>query len=202
MGNKKGGEERTTEELTEEKEMKTEAKHVKKSHTERTAKAEAEVVAFKDAANQFGDGAEAAAKERERLRKIAKAERAKKASIEANRKKDTAEASEKAAAEEEKAAKAADKAREATLAAKVEHIKKMRAEHKNKAGSEYAELDRSKKENEQQTEKERDDIWGNKQGAAGAAVRKTVETGLDDAAAEAKAEEEEHVHSVKQNERD
>merc|ERR1712151_1025630 len=82
--NKKGGEEHTTEELTEEKEIKTEAtaktereaKHVKKSHTERTAKAEAEVEAFKDAANKFGDGAEAAAKERERLRKIAKAERA------------------------------------------------------------------------------------------------------------------------------
>merc|ERR1712003_606821 len=31
---------------------------------------------------------------------------------------------------------------------------------------------------------------------------KTVETGLDDAAAEAKAEEEEKLHSVKQNERD
>merc|ERR1712066_592836 len=111
-----------------------------------TAKAEAEVEAFKDAANQFGDGAEAAAKERERLRKIAKAERAKKASVEADRKKATAEASEKAAAGEEKAAKAADKAREATLAAKVEHIKKMRAEHKKKAGHEYAELDKSKKE--------------------------------------------------------
>merc|ERR1712066_118590 len=97
-----------------------------------TAKAEAEVEAFKDAANQFGDGTEAAAKERERLRKIAKAERAKKASVEADRKNATAEASEKAAAGEEKAAKAADKAREATLAAKVEHIKKMRAEHKKK----------------------------------------------------------------------
>merc|ERR1712087_1029455 len=179
-----------------------EAKHVKKSHTERTAKAEAEVVAFKDAANQFGDGAEAAAKERERLRKIAKAERAKKAGIEADRKKDAAEASEKAAAEEEKAAKAADKAREASLAAKVEHIRKMRAEHKEKASREYTELDKSKKEEEQRTEKEREDIWGTKLGAAGVAVRKTVDMGLDDAAAEAKAEEEEKIHSVKQNERD
>merc|ERR1712187_691647 len=97
---------------------------------------------------------------------------------------------------------AADKAREATLAAKVEHIRKMRAEHKDKASREYAELDKSKKENEQQTEKERQDIWGTKLGAAGAAVRKTVDLGLDDAAAEAKAEEEEHLHSVKQNERD
>merc|ERR1712232_561339 len=78
---KKNGEEHTTEELTEEKEIKTEAtaktereaKQTKKSHTERTAKAESEVVAFKDAANAFGDGSEFAAKERERLRKIAKA---------------------------------------------------------------------------------------------------------------------------------
>merc|ERR1712232_1206760 len=165
-------------------------------------KADAEADMFKDIAGKFGDGAEAAAKERERMRKIAKAERAKKAGIEADRKKATAEANEKAAAEEEKAAKAADKAREASLAAKVEHIKKMRAEHKEKASREYTELDKSKKENEQLTEKERDDIWGNKKGAAGAAVRKTVETGLDDAAAEAKAEEEEKIHSVKQNERD
>merc|ERR1712190_551831 len=97
---------------------------------------------------------------------------------------------------------AADKAREATLAAKVEHIKKMRVEHKNKAGQEYTELDRSKKEEEQRTEKERQDIWGTKLGAAGVAVRKTVDMGLDDAAAEAKAEEEEKVHSVKQSERE
>merc|ERR1712125_37100 len=103
-------------------------------------KADAEADMFKDVANQFGDGAEAAAKERERMRKIAKAERAKKASTEADRKKATAEANEKAAAEEEKAAKAADKAREASLAAKVEHIKKMRAEHKEKASREYTEL--------------------------------------------------------------
>merc|ERR1712232_117367 len=102
----------------------------------------------------------------------------------------------------EKAAKAADKAREASLAAKVEHIKKMRAEHKQKAGQEYTELDKSKKEEEQRTEKERLDIWGTKLGAAGVAVRKTVDTGLDDAAAEAKAEKKEKVHSVKQNERD
>merc|ERR1712173_312598 len=113
---------------------------------ERNAKADAEADMFKDVANQFGDGAEAAAKERERMRKIAKAERAKKAEVEADRKKAAAEASEKAAAEEEEAAKAADKAREASLAAKVEHIKKMRAEHKNKAGHEYTELDKSKKE--------------------------------------------------------
>merc|ERR1712232_876100 len=102
----------------------------------------------------------------------------------------------------EKAAKAADKAREASLAAKVEHIKKMRAEHKKKAGQEYAELDKSKKEEKQREEKERVDIWGNKEGAAGAAVRNTVDVGLDGAAAEAKAEEEEKVHSVKMNERD
>merc|ERR1712176_1010685 len=178
---KKNGEEHTTEELTEEKEAKTEAtaktereaKQTKKSHTERTAKAETEVVAFKDAANAFGDGSEFAAKERERLRKIAKAEREKKAVIEADRKKAAAEASEKAAVKEEKAAKAADKAREASLAAKVEHIKKMRAEHKKKAGQEFAELDRSKKEEEQKEEQERMDIWGSKTGAAGAAVRKS-----------------------------
>merc|ERR1712176_169302 len=97
---------------------------------------------------------------------------------------------------------AADKAREATLAEKVEHIKKMRAEHKKKAGQEYTELDKSKKEEEQRTEKERLEIWGTKLGAAGVAVRKTVDTGLDDAAAEAKAEEEGKVHSVKQAERD
>merc|ERR1712137_1168681 len=157
------------------------------------AKADAEADMFKDIAGKFGDGAEAAAKERERMRKLAKAERAKKAGIEADR--------EKAAAEEEKAAKAADKAREATLAAKVEHIKKMRAEHKDKASREYTELDKSKKEEEQRTEKERQDIWGTKLGAAGVAVRKTVDMGLDDDAAEAKAEEEEKIHSVKQGER-
>merc|ERR1712084_117432 len=106
--------------------------------------ADAEADMFKDAAGHFGDGAEAAAKERERMRKIAKAERQKKAGIEADRKKAAAEASEKAAAEEEKAAKAADEARKASLAAKVEHIKKMRAEHKEKAGHEYTELDKSK----------------------------------------------------------
>merc|ERR1712019_305655 len=116
-------------------------KQTKKSHAERTAKSEAEVEAFKDAANQFGDGQEFAAKERERLRKIAKPEREKKAVVEAEKKKDAAEAGEKAAAEEEKAAKAADKARESSIAARVEHIKKMRAEHKKKAVHEYAELD-------------------------------------------------------------
>merc|ERR1712203_629299 len=115
------------------------------------AKADAEADMFKDIANQFPAGAEAAAKERERMRKIAKAERAKKAGIEADRKK-AAAASKKAAAVEEKAAKAADKAREASLAAKVEHIKKMRAEHKEKASHEYTELDKSKKEEEQRTE--------------------------------------------------
>merc|ERR1712003_177323 len=104
--------------------------------------------------------------------------------------------------EEEKANKAADKAREASLAAKVEHIKKMRAEHKKKASHEYAVLDKSKKEEEQKEEQERMDIWGSKDGAAGAAVRNTVDIGLDDAAAEAKAEEEEKVHSVKTSERD
>merc|ERR1712039_594972 len=98
---------------------------------------------------------------------------------------------EKAAVEEEKANKALDKAREASIAAKVEHIKKMRAEHKKKAGQEYAELDKSKKEEEHREEKERLDIWGNKLGAAGATVRKSVDVQLDGAAAEAKAEEEE-----------
>merc|ERR1711862_150797 len=126
--------------------MGREAKQRDKSFAERNAKADVEADAFKDAANEFGDGAEAAAKERERLRKIAKAERAKKASVEADRKKAAAEAREKAEADEEKAAKAADKAREASIAAKVEHIKKLRAEHKKKAGHEYAELDKSKKE--------------------------------------------------------
>merc|ERR1711953_945639 len=110
-----------------------EAKQTKKSHNERTAKSESEVEAFKDAANAFGDGSEAAAKERERLRKIAKAEREKKAVVEADRKKAAAEESEMAAVEEEKAAKAAEKARQSSLAARVEHIKKMRAEHKKKA---------------------------------------------------------------------
>merc|ERR1712183_668441 len=204
------GEEHTTEEHTEETERRMEAnakferekKQRDKKFEERNAKADAEADMFKDIAGKFGDGAEAAAKERERMRKLAKAERAKKAGIEADRKKAAAEASKKAAAEEEKAAKAADKAREASLAAKVEHIKKMRAEHKEKASREYTELDKSKKEEEQRTEKERQDIWGPKLGAAGVAVRKTVDMGLDDAAAEAKAEEEEKVHSVKQNERD
>merc|ERR1712060_762546 len=202
------GEDHTAEEHTEETEMRTEAnakferekKQRDKKFAERNAKAEADM--FKDAAGHFGDGAEAAAKERERMRKIAKAERQKKAGIEADRKKAAAEASKKAAAEEEKAAKAADKAREASLAAKVEHIKKLRAEHKKKAGHEFAELDKSKKEEEKKEETERLDIWGSKLGAAGAAVRKTVDVQLDDAAAEAKAEEEEKVHSVKMNERD
>merc|ERR1712203_1060329 len=152
---------------------------------------------FKDIAGKFGDGAEAAAKERERMRKLAKAERAKKAATEADRKKATAEASEKAAAEEVKAAKAADKAREASLAAKVEHIKKLRAEHKKKAGHEYAELDKSKKEEEKRKDEERVDIWGNKDGAAGAAVRNTVEVEVD----EAKAAEEEKIHDAKTSER-
>merc|ERR1712060_935651 len=104
--------------------------------------------------------------------------------------------------QEMKRKEAAEKKKEASLAAKVEHIKKMRAEHKEKASREYTELDKSKKEEEQRTEKERQDIWGTKLGAAGVAVRKPVDMGLDDAAAEAKAEEEEKVHSVKQNERD
>merc|ERR1712060_519122 len=132
-------------EHTEETEMRMEAnakferekKQRDKKFAERNAKADTEADMFKDIAAQFPYGAEAAAKERERLRKIAKAERAKKASVEADKKKAAAEASEKAAAEEEKAAKAADKAREASLAAKVEHIKKLRAEHKKKAGQEY-----------------------------------------------------------------
>merc|ERR1711862_1026013 len=114
-------------------------------------------------------GSEAAAKDRERLRKLAKAERAKKAAVEAERKKTAAEAREKAEADEEKAAKAADKEREASIAAKVEHIQKMRAEHKKKAGHEYAELDKSKKEEDERKDKERVDIWGTEDGAAGAA---------------------------------
>merc|ERR1712183_993083 len=173
------GEEHTTEEHTEETEIRMEAnakferekKQRDTKFAERNAKADAEADMFKDIAGKFGDGAEAAAKERERMRKIAKAERAKKAGIEADRKKATAEASENAAAEEEKAAKAADKAREASLAAKVEHIRKMRAEHKEKASHEYQELDKSKKEEEQREEEERVDIWGSKLGAAGVAVR-------------------------------
>merc|ERR1712050_377204 len=110
----------------------------------------------------------------------------------------TGEESEKAAAEEEKAAKAADKAREASIAAKVEHIQKMRAEHKKKAGHEYAELDKSKKEEDERKDKERVDIWGVKDGAAGAAVRNTVDVELDDA----KAAEEEKIHEAKTSERD
>merc|ERR1711982_259902 len=117
---KKAGEDHTAEELTEEKEMKTEAtaktereaKQTRKAHTERNAKAVTEAEAFQDAANAFGDGSEAAAKERERLRKIAKAERDKKAGVEAARKKAAAEAREKAEADEEKAAKAAEAARQ------------------------------------------------------------------------------------------
>merc|ERR1712007_280565 len=119
------------------KKAEREKKQRDKSFAERNAKADTEADAFKDAAMQFGDGAEAAAKERERMRKIAKAEREKKAAVEADRKKAAAEATEKVAAEEEKANKAADKAREAAIAAKVELIKKMRAEHKKKAGHEY-----------------------------------------------------------------
>merc|ERR1712110_824474 len=100
------GEEYTTEEHTEETEMRTEAnakferekKQRDKKFAERNQKADAEADMFKDIAGKFGDGAEAAAKERERMRKLAKAERAKKAGIEADRKKATAEASEKAAA--------------------------------------------------------------------------------------------------------
>merc|ERR1712115_370973 len=97
---------------------------------------------------------------------------------------------------------AADKARESSIAAKVEHIRKMRAEHKKKASAEYADLDKSKKEEEKREEQERVDLWGNKLGAAGAAVRKTVDVQLDEGAAEAKAEEEEKVHSEKMSERD
>merc|ERR1712110_1358082 len=75
--------------------------------------------------------------------------------------------------------------------------------HKKKAGQEYTELDKSKKEEEQRTEKERLDIWGNKLGAAGVAVRKTVDTGLDDAAAEAKAaaKERERLRKIAKAER-
>merc|ERR1711881_54506 len=169
---------------------------------ERNAKADAEADMFKDIAGKFGDGAEAAAKERERMRKLAKAERKKKAGIEADRKKAAAEASEKSAVEEEKAAKAADKAREASLAAKVEHIKKLRVEHKKKAEHEVDVLDKSKKSEADKEAKERVDIWGSKDGAAGAAVRQTVDVGLDEKAAAAKAEEEEKVHAVKMHERD
>merc|ERR1712183_377941 len=160
-----------------------EAKQTRKAHSERSAKAAAEAQAFEEAANAFGDGSEAAAKERERMRKLAKAERAKKAAVEAEKKKSVAEAREKAEADEEKAAKAADKAREASIAAKVEHIQKLRAEHKKKAGHEYAEMDKSNKEEDKRKDKERVDIWGNKDGAAGAAVRKTVDVELDDAKA-------------------
>merc|ERR1712151_1457910 len=77
-------------------------------------------------------------------------------------------------------------------------IQKMRAEHKKKAGQEYAELDNSKKEEEKRKDEERIDIWGNKDGAAGAAVRNTVEVEVD----EAKAAEEEKIHDAKTSERD
>merc|ERR1712014_101441 len=81
------GEDHTAEERTEETEMRTEAnakferekKQRDKKFAERNAKADAEADMFKDIAGKFGDGAEAAAKERERMRKLAKAERAKKA---------------------------------------------------------------------------------------------------------------------------
>merc|ERR1712232_1527143 len=119
----------------------------------------------------------------ERLRKIAKAEREQKAGVEAEKKKAAAENRKKAEADEEKAAKAADKAREALLHAKVEHIQKMRAEHKKKAGHEYADLEKSQKEEDKGKEQERIDLWGNKEGAAGAAVRNTVDVELDDAKA-------------------
>merc|ERR1712183_895996 len=93
---------------------------------------------------------------------------------------------------------AADKAREAMLNAKVEHIKKLRAEHKKKAGHEYADLETSQKEEDKRKEKERVDLWGNKDGAAGAAVRNTVDVDVDDA----KAAEEEKIHEAKTSERD
>merc|ERR1712232_85198 len=50
--------------------------------------------------------------------------------------------------------------------------------------------------------KEKIDLWGSKDGAAGAAVRKTVDIGLDDKEAEAKAEEEEKTNAAKNSERD
>jgi len=203
---KKNGEEKTTEEVLEENEAKKEgvaktereAKQADKTYAERNAKAQTEADAFKDAATAFGDGSEAAAKQREKLRQLAKAERAAKAAVEADRKKAAAEAKEKAEAEEEAAGKAADKARAASLAAKVEHIKKMRVEHKKKAEHEVDVLDKSSKAEADKERKEKVDIWGSKDGAAGAAVRKTVDVGLDEKAAAAKAEEEEkECHSFK-----
>merc|ERR1712183_624503 len=93
---------------------------------------------------------------------------------------------------------AADKAREAMLNAKVEHIKKLRAEHKKKSSHEYGDLEKSQKEEDKRKDQERVDLWGNKDGAAGAAVRNTVDVEVDDA----KAAEEEKIHEAKTNERD
>merc|ERR1711976_972083 len=73
---------------------------------------------------------------------------------------------------------------------------------KKKAEHEVDVLDKSKKEEAEKEIKEKVDIWGSKDGAAGAAVRKTVDVGLDEKDAEAKAEEEEKVHAVKMHERD
>merc|ERR1739845_16159 len=74
----------------------------------------------------------------------------------------------------------------------------MRAEHKKKAGHEYADLAKSQKEEDKRKDQERVDLWGNKDGAAGAAVRNTVDIELDDA----KAAEEEKIHEAKTSERD
>merc|ERR1711976_1093695 len=59
-----------------------------------------------------------------------------------------------------------------------------------------------KKEEAEKEIKEKVDIWGSKDGAAGAAVRKTVDVGLDEKDAAAKAEEEEKAHAVRMHERD
>merc|ERR1712050_716708 len=67
-----------------------------------------------------------------------------------------------------------------------------------KAGHEFADLDRSKKEEDERKDHERMDLWGNKEGAAGATVRNTVDIEVD----EAKAAEEEKIHDAKTSERD
>merc|ERR1712003_574495 len=67
-----------------------------------------------------------------------------------------------------------------------------------KAGHEYADLEKSQKEEDKRKDQERIDLWGNKEGAAGAAVRNTVDVELDDA----KAAEEEKIHEAKTSERD
>merc|ERR1712151_1201039 len=75
----------------------------------------------------------------------------------------------------------------------------MWAEHKEKATAENAALSKSKKEDADRAEQEKLDIWGSKDGAAGAALRKTVDIPIDDPDVEAKAEEEEKIKTNERN---